>query len=162
VRANPDDRVVIDEIPIGGRVGPSIGFVIAGCLTADWNVIAKFLKLRVNSKPIVVVRRTFCSWAGCSRSSSCTALLIQTVVVCHCEWWRSEHELHARRELLVVDPRCHEVTRTNLSASPLPGASLSPSGRQILRVGSRETWRCKINLEDKHGEFETGSDPHVE
>jgi hypothetical protein len=34
VRANPDDRVVVDEVPISGRVGPSIGYVIAGCLTA--------------------------------------------------------------------------------------------------------------------------------
>jgi hypothetical protein len=29
VRANPDDRVVIDEVPIGGRIGPSIKFFIA-------------------------------------------------------------------------------------------------------------------------------------
>jgi hypothetical protein len=29
--ANPEDRVVIDGVPIGGRVGPSIGSVIAGC-----------------------------------------------------------------------------------------------------------------------------------
>jgi hypothetical protein len=28
-----DDQVVIDGVPIGGHVGPSIGFVIAGCLT---------------------------------------------------------------------------------------------------------------------------------
>jgi hypothetical protein len=34
MRANPNDRVVIDEVPIGGRVGPSIGSVVAGCLTA--------------------------------------------------------------------------------------------------------------------------------
>jgi hypothetical protein len=34
VRANPDDRVGVDEVLIGGRIGPSIGFVIAGCLTA--------------------------------------------------------------------------------------------------------------------------------
>jgi hypothetical protein len=29
VRANPDDRVVIDEVLIGGRVEPSIRFFIA-------------------------------------------------------------------------------------------------------------------------------------
>jgi hypothetical protein len=29
VRASSDDRVVIDEIPIDGRVGPSIRFFIA-------------------------------------------------------------------------------------------------------------------------------------
>jgi hypothetical protein len=28
VRANPDDQVVVDEVPIGGRVGPSIRFFI--------------------------------------------------------------------------------------------------------------------------------------
>jgi hypothetical protein len=26
VRANPDDRLVVDEVPIGSRVGPSIRF----------------------------------------------------------------------------------------------------------------------------------------
>jgi hypothetical protein len=34
VRANPDGRIVVDEVSIGGRVGPSIGFVVVGCLTA--------------------------------------------------------------------------------------------------------------------------------
>jgi hypothetical protein len=29
VRANLDDRVVVDEVPIGGRVGPSIKFFVA-------------------------------------------------------------------------------------------------------------------------------------
>jgi hypothetical protein len=29
VRANPDDWVVIDEVPIGGRVGPQIRFFVA-------------------------------------------------------------------------------------------------------------------------------------
>jgi hypothetical protein len=29
VSANPDDRVVIDEVLIGGRVGPSIRFFIS-------------------------------------------------------------------------------------------------------------------------------------
>jgi hypothetical protein len=29
VRANPDDQVVIDEVPIGGRVGPLIRFFVA-------------------------------------------------------------------------------------------------------------------------------------
>jgi hypothetical protein len=29
VRANPDDRVVVDEVPIGGRVGLSIRFFVA-------------------------------------------------------------------------------------------------------------------------------------
>jgi hypothetical protein len=33
MRANSDDRVVIDEVPTGDRVGPSIRSVIAGCLT---------------------------------------------------------------------------------------------------------------------------------
>jgi hypothetical protein len=33
MKANPDDRVVVDEVPIGDRVGPSIGSVVAGCLT---------------------------------------------------------------------------------------------------------------------------------
>jgi hypothetical protein len=29
MRANPDDRVVIDEVPIGGRIGSSIRFFVA-------------------------------------------------------------------------------------------------------------------------------------
>jgi hypothetical protein len=33
VRANPDDRVVIDEVLIGGYFRPSIRSVVAGCLT---------------------------------------------------------------------------------------------------------------------------------
>jgi hypothetical protein len=34
VMANPDDWVVIHEVSIGGRAGPSIRSVVAGCLTA--------------------------------------------------------------------------------------------------------------------------------
>jgi hypothetical protein len=33
-RANPDDRVVVDGVSIDGRAGPSIEFVVAGCLIA--------------------------------------------------------------------------------------------------------------------------------
>jgi hypothetical protein len=32
IRANPDDRVVIDGVLIGDRAGPSIEFVVADCL----------------------------------------------------------------------------------------------------------------------------------
>jgi hypothetical protein len=45
VRANPDDRVVIDEVSIGGRVRPSIRSVVAGCLTAACNMVTEFLRL---------------------------------------------------------------------------------------------------------------------
>jgi hypothetical protein len=76
VRANLNDQVVIDEVPIGGRVGPSIGSIVAGCLTATWNMVAEFWMLRGNSKPIVVVRLASYSCVGCSRLSSCTTLLI--------------------------------------------------------------------------------------
>jgi hypothetical protein len=76
VRANPDDRVVVDEVTIGGHVGPSIRSVVTGCPIAAWNVVAEFLRLWGNSKPIVVVRCSSYCWAGCSRSSSCTTLLI--------------------------------------------------------------------------------------
>jgi hypothetical protein len=44
LRANPDDRVVVDGVPFGGHTGPSIGFVIYGCLMAAWNVVVKFLR----------------------------------------------------------------------------------------------------------------------
>jgi hypothetical protein len=64
--ANPEDRVVIDGVLIGGRVGPSIGSVIAGC----WNVIVEFLRPRGNLKPIIIVCRSSYCWAECSRSLS--------------------------------------------------------------------------------------------
>jgi hypothetical protein len=99
VRTNLDNRVVIDEVPIGGHVGPSIGSVVAGCLTATWNMVAEFLRLWGNSMLIIVVswvikivivhQSSYC-WARGSRSSSCTTLLIQIIAVCRCEWQRFE------------------------------------------------------------------------
>jgi hypothetical protein len=74
LRANMDDQVVIDGVPIGGHVGPSIGFVIAGCLTTAWNVVAEFLRHRWNMKPMVIVRRFSCSWVGWSRLLSSPAV----------------------------------------------------------------------------------------
>jgi hypothetical protein len=50
------------------------------------------------------------------------------------EWQHSEQESHVHQELLVVDPRHPEFTMTNLSDSPIPGAPLSTSRRQIFRV----------------------------
>jgi hypothetical protein len=82
---------------------------------AAWYVVVEFLSRVL--KIIVTHHSSYC-WAGCSRSSSCAALLIQIVIVCRCEWWRFEQELHAHRGFLVVDPRCHEFIRTNLSAPP--------------------------------------------
>jgi hypothetical protein len=32
LRVNPDDQVVINGVPIGGRAGLSIRFVVVGCL----------------------------------------------------------------------------------------------------------------------------------
>jgi hypothetical protein len=95
---------------------------------------------------IVIAHHSSYCWVGCSRPSLCTALLIQIVVVCRCEWRRSEQELHARRELLVLDTWCHEFTRTNLSVSPLPVAPLSTSDHQIFEVGSEGTQVSEINL----------------
>jgi hypothetical protein len=61
VRVNLDDRVVVDKVSISGRVRPSIEYVVAGCLTAAQNVVAELLRLRGNSKSIVVMRRASCS-----------------------------------------------------------------------------------------------------
>jgi hypothetical protein len=72
--------------------------------------------------------------------------VLKIVVARRCELRRSEQELHARRELLIVDPRYHEFTRMNLSASPLPNVPLSTSGRQIFGVGSEGTQVGEINL----------------
>jgi hypothetical protein len=143
VRANPDDWVVIDEVPIGGRVGLSIRFFVAnfsdGRLKRGRWVLESGAQDRRRAPLFLLL-----SWV----------LKIVIVLCCsysdhrrvHCEWWRSEQKLHARREHLVVDPRCHEFTRMNLSASPLPGAPLSTSGRQIFRVGSEKTQVSEINL----------------
>jgi hypothetical protein len=46
LKANPNDQVVVDEVSIGGRVGPSIGYVVAGCLIAVSNMTAEFLRHR--------------------------------------------------------------------------------------------------------------------
>jgi hypothetical protein len=67
---NSGDQVVINGVPIGGRARLSIRFVVAGCLTTAWNVVTELLRPRGNSKPIIVVRRSSCSWVGCSSSSS--------------------------------------------------------------------------------------------
>jgi hypothetical protein len=63
-RTNLGDWVVIDGIPIGSHVKPSIRFIIAGCLTVTWNVVVEFLSPRWNSKPMVIVRRSYYSWVG--------------------------------------------------------------------------------------------------
>jgi hypothetical protein len=74
VRANPDDRVIINEVLIGSHARPSIGFVIAGCLTIALNVVAEFLRPRWNSKSMVIMRHSYCFWAGCSRSSASSTM----------------------------------------------------------------------------------------
>jgi hypothetical protein len=62
-----------------------------------------------------------------------------------------EGKLGAEREPHVETLRCHGVPGQILS--PLPGAPLSTSGRQIFRLGSGETRRYKINLKEEHGEI---------
>jgi hypothetical protein len=56
-RANPEDRVVVDRVLIGGHVGLSIGSVVAGCLTTALNVVVEFLRPRGNpasaSRPLM-------------------------------------------------------------------------------------------------------------
>jgi hypothetical protein len=34
LKGNPDDRVVVNGVLIGGRAGPSIASIVTGCLTA--------------------------------------------------------------------------------------------------------------------------------
>jgi hypothetical protein len=64
---------------------------------------------------------------------------LKIVIFFRRECQRSKQESYVYQELLVVDPRCPEFNRTNLSTSPLPGAPLSMSHRQIFGVGSEET-----------------------
>jgi hypothetical protein len=78
VRANPDDWVVVDEVPVGGRVGSSIKFFIAsfsdGRLKRVHRVLesgaqdhrrALLLLLLSRVLKIVVVRRS--SYLDCCR-----------------------------------------------------------------------------------------------
>jgi hypothetical protein len=58
VRANLDDRVVVDEVSIGGHVGPSIRFFVASFF---WWPLETWSPS---------------SWIGCARSSPRTTLLI--------------------------------------------------------------------------------------
>jgi hypothetical protein len=44
-------------------------------------------------------------------------------------------------------------SQMDLEHLPLPGVPLSTLCRQIFGLGSRETRRCKINLEDEHDGF---------
>jgi hypothetical protein len=57
VRANPNDRVVVDEVLIGGRIGPSIRFFVASFIDGRLKRGRRVLE-------------------SCSRSSSRTTLLI--------------------------------------------------------------------------------------
>jgi hypothetical protein len=69
------------------------------------------------------------------------------IVVFYCrEWQCFRQELDARQELLVIDPRCHEFTRMNLSASFLTVSPLSMSRRQIFGVGSEGVQVDEIKL----------------
>jgi hypothetical protein len=72
--------------------------------------------------------------------------VLKIIVFSRCEWQHFEHELLARRELLIIDLWSHEFTRMNLSASPLPGVTLSMVYHQIFGVGSKETQVDEINL----------------
>jgi hypothetical protein len=46
LRANLDDWVVVDGVPIGSRAGPSIRFIVASYLTTVGNVVTEFLRPR--------------------------------------------------------------------------------------------------------------------
>jgi hypothetical protein len=41
LRANSDNRVVIDGVPMSGHAGPLIKCLVSSCLTVAWNVVAK-------------------------------------------------------------------------------------------------------------------------
>jgi hypothetical protein len=143
VRANPDDRVVIDEVPIGGCIGPSIRFFVVSFSEGhlkhgrwvlesgaqDRRHIPLFLLLSRVLK-IVVVRHssyldrrrvllwmtTFRTGTACPSRTSCRRSMMSWV-----------HKDESQR-------------------FPLPGASLSTSGRQIFGVGSEKTQVSEINL----------------
>jgi hypothetical protein len=74
VRANPDDWVVVDEVPIGGRVGPSIRFFIASFSDGRLKRGCRVLESGAHDRhraPLFLL--------------SCAALFIQIIVVYHCE-----------------------------------------------------------------------------
>jgi hypothetical protein len=71
---------------------------------------------------------------------------LKIVVFYRREWLRSGQELDARQKLLIIDPRRHEFTMTNLIASSISGVPLSTSHRQIFRVGLEGIQFDEINL----------------
>jgi hypothetical protein len=72
VRANLDDRVVVDEVLIGGRVGPSIRFFVAsfsdGCLKRGHRVLESGGQDRRHAPLFLLLSR-----------------VLKIVIVCHCE-----------------------------------------------------------------------------
>jgi hypothetical protein len=72
--------------------------------------------------------------------------VLKIIVFSYREWQCSKQESYAHWELLIVDPRRHEFTWMNLSASPLPGEPLSMVCHQIFRVVSEGMQVDKINL----------------
>jgi hypothetical protein len=151
VRANLNDRVVIDEVPIGGRVGPSIGFVVASCLTAAWNVVVEFLRLQRNSKPIVVVSLASCSWVGAQDHRRAPLFLLLSrvlkIVVVHRSSYSDRRRVPLWMMTFWTGIACPSGTSRRRSTMPwvhkdesqrfpLPGAPLSTSGCQIFDVGS--------------------------
>jgi hypothetical protein len=105
VRANPNDWVVVDEVSIGGRVGPSTIFFVDsfsdGWLKHGHQVLESGAQDHRRAPLFLLLSR-----------------VLKIIVVHRCEWQLSEQKLHARRELLVIVLWCHEFTRMNLSASP--------------------------------------------
>jgi hypothetical protein len=72
VRANPDDWVVIDEVSIGGHVGPSIRFFVAsfsdGCLKRGRRVLESGAQDRCHAPLFLLL-----SW------------VLKIIVMRHCE-----------------------------------------------------------------------------
>jgi hypothetical protein len=79
VRANPNDRVVIDEVSIGGHVGPSIRFFVAS----------------ISDVRMKCGRRVFESGAQDCRRASLFLLLSQVlkIIVVHHSSYSDRHRM---------------------------------------------------------------------
>jgi hypothetical protein len=77
---------------------------------------------------------------------------LKLIVFSHREWQCSEQESHTRQELIVVDPRSHESTGTDLNASPLSDMPLSMSCHQIfrMRIGGNVSQQDQSQVNTRH------------
>jgi hypothetical protein len=144
VRANLDNRVVIDEVPIGGHVGPSIRFFMAsfsdGRLKRGRRVLESGAQDRRRAPLFLLLSR-----------------VLKIVVVCHSSY-SDRRRVSLWMTMFRTGIACLSGTSCRRSTMPwvhkdesqcfpLPSAPLSTSSRQIFGVGSERTHGIRFVLD---------------